>query len=105
MGSREWGNVTKSSKVCGKAFFLLFAFHVALLAIPAFAQPLHLPDSAVAERYAQWAQETIAQGHWPQALAGLERAADFADEFGELSVAVAGQLLKKILDAFEELVR
>jgi hypothetical protein len=105
MGSRKWGNVTKSSKVCGKAFFLLFAFHVALLAIPAFAQPLHLPDSAVAERYAQWAQETIAQGHWPQALAGLERAADFADEFGELSTAVAGQLLKKILDAFEETVR
>ncbi|MCL2602190.1 MAG: hypothetical protein FWD91_05185, partial [Treponema sp.] len=51
--------------------------------------PLPLPDSAAATRYAQWAQGIIAQGQWQQALAGLERAADFADVSSDVSYLLA----------------
>ena len=60
------------------------------LALSAHAfEPLPLRDSAVAERYAQWAKDTIERGQWAQALAGLERAADFADVSSDISYLLA----------------
>ena len=52
-------------------------------------EPLPLRDSAVAERYALWAMDLIERGQWPQALAGLERAADFADVSSDISYLLA----------------
>jgi len=50
---------------------------------------LPIRDSAVAERYAQWAKETIEKGQWNEALAGLERASDFADISSDISYLLA----------------
>ncbi|MCL2069677.1 MAG: hypothetical protein FWH19_01660 [Treponema sp.] len=46
-------------------------------------------DSAVAERYALWARDAIEQGLWAEALAGLERASDFADLSSDISYLLA----------------
>ncbi|MCL2092622.1 MAG: CDC27 family protein [Treponema sp.] len=46
-------------------------------------------DQAMAEAYAAWAQERINQGRWDEALAGLERAADFSDVSSDLSYLLA----------------
>ena len=60
------------------------------LALGAYAfEPLPMRDSAVADSYAQWAKDTIERGQWPQALAGLERAADFADVSSDISYLLA----------------
>ena len=48
-----------------------------------------LRDTAVAERYARWAKDTIERGLWQQALIGLERAADFADVSSDISYLLA----------------
>ena len=46
-------------------------------------------DSAAAERYLRWAEQELAAGRWAAALAGLERAADFADVSSDLSYVLA----------------
>jgi len=46
-------------------------------------------DAAVAERYAQWAKEAIERGQWGEALAGLERASDFANVSSDISYLLA----------------
>jgi len=46
-------------------------------------------DPAVAEKYLQWAEDAIAEGHWAQARAALERAADFADVSSDISYLLA----------------
>jgi hypothetical protein len=46
-------------------------------------------DPAVAERYFLWADQAAAEGRWPEALAALERAADFADVSSDLSYLLA----------------
>ena len=48
-----------------------------------------LRDSAVARQYALWAQGMIESGDWQRALAGLERAADFADVSSDISYMLA----------------
>ena len=58
------------------------------------ANPSTLPehavgDVAVAERYALWGQTAIDSGQWSEALAGLERAADFADLSSDISYLLA----------------
>ncbi|MCL2380559.1 MAG: hypothetical protein FWC64_03075 [Treponema sp.] len=57
--------------------------------VPAQAQPLPVRDSAVAEQYARWALAAIERGQWAQALAGLERAAGFADVSSDISYLLA----------------
>jgi hypothetical protein len=42
-------------------------------------------SSAVAEQYLRWAEDAIAAGRWNEALAGLERGADYADLSSDLS--------------------
>ncbi|MCL2319618.1 MAG: hypothetical protein FWC45_06000 [Treponema sp.] len=46
-------------------------------------------ESAMAERYALWAKNAIDQGRWSEALAGLERASDFADVSSDISCLLA----------------
>jgi hypothetical protein len=46
-------------------------------------------DSAAAERYLSWAEQELAAGRRAEALAGLERAADFADVSSDLSYLLA----------------
>jgi hypothetical protein len=46
-------------------------------------------DSAIAERYLQWAEQQIKDGQWLQARNALERAADFADVSSDISYLLA----------------
>jgi hypothetical protein len=57
------------------------------LSLPAalFAQDV----GAVAEQYARWAEAAIAAGRWHEALAGLERAAAYADTSSDISYLLA----------------
>jgi hypothetical protein len=55
-----------------------------------FAQaPESRGDAAIAEQYAQWAEREMAEGRWAEALAGLERAADFSADSSDLSYLLA----------------
>jgi tetratricopeptide (TPR) repeat protein len=63
-----------------------------LLGAAAFAQttvPFPPPDTEAADKYAAWAKTAMDEGRWPEALAGLERAADFADVSSDLSWLLA----------------
>jgi len=42
-------------------------------------------DSAIADRYIQWAEQAIKTGQWTQARNALERAADYADVSSDIS--------------------
>jgi hypothetical protein len=46
-------------------------------------------DRAVAERYAQWAKNTLEMGLWGEAYSGLERAADFAGVSSDIGYLLA----------------
>ena len=46
-------------------------------------------DGAMAERYAVWTKNLIDDGYWAEALAALERAADFADVSSDISYLLA----------------
>jgi hypothetical protein len=46
-------------------------------------------DSAIADRYLQWAEQAIKDGQWLQARNALERAADFADVSSDASYLLA----------------
>jgi hypothetical protein len=43
----------------------------------------------VAEQYVRWAEDAIAGGRWDEALAGLERGADYADVSSDISYLLA----------------
>jgi tetratricopeptide (TPR) repeat protein len=68
-------------------------------------------DSAAAGKYAEWAEALIARGRWDEALAGLERASDYADVSSDLSYLLAlarshenksrGAVLESLRRAFE----
>jgi len=46
-------------------------------------------DSAIADRYVQWAQQEIKAGQWLKARSALERAADYADISSDISYLLA----------------
>jgi len=46
-------------------------------------------DSAVADRYLQWAEQQIKAGQWTRARNALERAADYADVSSDISYLLA----------------
>jgi hypothetical protein len=46
-------------------------------------------DSAIADRYIQWVEQTIKAGQWTQARSALERAADYADVSSDVSYLLA----------------
>lgn len=61
--------------------------------------------SGVADQYVRWAEEAIAGDRWDEALAGLERSADYADLSSDLSYLLAlarfrtGQARGAVLEA------
>jgi hypothetical protein len=57
--------------------------------IPPDEPPFGTGESAAAERYAVWAEDAIARGRWPEALASLEAAADYAAVSSDLSWLLA----------------
>jgi hypothetical protein len=76
--------------------FLLSAFWLALFPGPRglAREPLLRGEQAAAE-YLRWAQEAAAEGRWGEALAGLERAADYADLSSDLSYLLAEARLRE----------
>jgi hypothetical protein len=46
-------------------------------------------DSAIADRYIQWAEQAIKAGQWVQARNALDRAADYADVSSDISYLLA----------------
>ena len=46
-------------------------------------------DAAVAERYALWGKAAAEEGRWSEALAAMERAADFSDVSSDISYLLA----------------
>jgi len=54
-----------------------------------FAQDELRGNRAMADRYAQWAQNTLEMGMWIEAHSGLERAADFADVSSDIGYLLA----------------
>jgi len=69
--------------------FVLFLLLAVAAARISASDGLPLRDSAVADRYALWAKDAMERGQWSQALAGLERAADFADVSSDISYLLA----------------
>jgi len=72
----------------------VFLFFAAAAGVYSQDDPIHAylsggKDSAVADRYALWAKSAIDQGLWSEALAGLERASDFADVSSDISYLLA----------------
>jgi tetratricopeptide (TPR) repeat protein len=53
------------------------------------AEPFPPSDTEAADKYAAWAKTAMDEGRWPEALAALERAADFADVSSDLSWLLA----------------
>jgi len=51
--------------------------------------PRESGDSAIADRYVQWAEQQIKAGQWSQARNALERAADYADVSSDISYLLA----------------
>jgi len=71
-------------------FFLILVLLLVVAAARVSASgDFPLRDTAVADRYARWASGMIESGQWEQALAGLERAADFADVSSDISYLLA----------------
>ena len=54
-----------------------------------FAQDEPRGNRAMADRYAQWAKNTLEMGLWSEAHSGLERAADFADVSSDIGYLLA----------------
>jgi len=54
-----------------------------------FAQDEPRGNRAMADRYAQWAKDTLEMGLWSEAHSGLERAADFADVSSDIGYLLA----------------
>lgn len=77
--------------------FLLFV--LLTLSFFHFAQPLFADetsgraqgwgDADAALQYAKWAQQAVNEGRWSEALAGLERASDFANVSSDISFMLA----------------
>jgi len=66
-------------------FILLAAFTSALYA----QSQSRFGDAEPARQYVQWARQMIDEGRWAEALAGLERAMDFADVSSDISYLFA----------------
>ncbi|MDR2901348.1 MAG: hypothetical protein LBV20_07510 [Treponema sp.] len=63
----------------------------AAAALSAFSQTdvLKTGDAAMAEKYVEWAEDSIKNGRWAEAESALERASDFADVSSDVSYLLA----------------
>jgi tetratricopeptide (TPR) repeat protein len=71
---------------------LLLAAFVLFLPAAVFSQttvPFPPTDAEAADKYSEWAKNAMDEGRWSEALAVLERAADFADVSSDLSWLLA----------------
>jgi hypothetical protein len=71
-----------------KVFFFMFLSVFGGLPVQIYAD-----DTAIAEKYFQWAQKAVDEGRWGPALIGLERALDFAECSSDISYLFAAALL------------
>jgi hypothetical protein len=70
----------------------LFRFFILAALLPpvfVFSQPGAGVSAGAAEQYVLWAEQAIGEGRWDQALAALERGADFAAESSDVSYLLA----------------
>ncbi|MDR2922055.1 MAG: hypothetical protein LBU85_01790 [Treponema sp.] len=99
-------------------FFTLIAILVIGAGLPAQSGPPggrivpHAQgDSAIAERYLQWAEQAIKAGQWTQARNALERAVDYADVSSDISYLLAlarfntNESCGSVLQAVEKAIR
>ena len=80
-------------KVRAVIFILLAAFASALYAQ---SNAGRWGDAEVARQYAEWARQMIDAGRWEEALAGLERANDYAGVSSDISYLLASARLHNI---------
>ncbi|MCL2243452.1 MAG: hypothetical protein FWC03_03175 [Treponema sp.] len=87
-------------------FLILFLF----LTGTSYAQEIIRDDSDAALRYVNWAQQAIDEEKWEEALAALERAADFSGVSSDISYMLAvarlheGKDRQLILDALDKAI-
>jgi hypothetical protein len=79
---------------CHSVYYLRFSAVVFIflflgITSQSFAQDVIRGDRAMAERYAQWARNTMEMGLWSEAHSGLERAANFADVSSDIGYLLA----------------
>jgi len=81
----------KHTGSAGYYFNFLLVFFLISAASPVYPldETPERGDAAMAERYAQWAKNAIDSGSWGEALAGLERASDFANVSSDISYLLA----------------
>jgi len=75
-------------------FFLMVLFilcfsHLAPLLLADETPAQGWGDANAALQYAKWAQQAVNEGRWSEALAGLERASDFANVSSDISYMLA----------------
>ncbi|MDR2136237.1 MAG: hypothetical protein LBO76_06435 [Treponema sp.] len=75
--------------VAGLAWRLLLLFLALSPSAALFPQPGAGVSAAAAEQYLAWAEQAIGEGRWDEALAALERGADFADVSSDISYLLA----------------
>jgi tetratricopeptide (TPR) repeat protein len=80
-------------KIRAVIFILMAAFVSALYAQP---QAGRWGDAELARQYVGWARQMIDSGRWEEALAGLERANDYADVSSDISYLLASARLQNI---------
>jgi len=73
-----------------RAFYrILPVFLLAFIPVMVFSQEGPRGESVMADLYAEWAKNAIAQGRWGEGLAALERANDFANVSSDISWLLA----------------
>jgi len=76
---------------------VLFILLITLVsAVYAQTQSRRLADTQPARQYAEWARQMIDEGRFEEALAGLERAMDFADVSSDISYLFAIMRIKNL---------
>jgi hypothetical protein len=80
-----WPTLLRTARVIGgsKVFrrgFALLLLASALSAVPAQSRDTPTGDTAIAERYVDWAMQAIGENRWAEAGEALERAREFAED-------------------------